>query len=408
MSVISLKNITKEYTIVGSKSGVLFHALFPNLVKIKNRIRVLDDINLEIQRGETVGFLGFNGAGKSTLLKIIAGVIRPTRGEVLISGNITAILELGMGFHSDFTGRENTELALRLQGHNGPIDNLVQSVAEFAEIGEYFDQPVRLYSSGMSVRLAFSVATVVRPEILIVDEALSVGDAYFQHKSFDRIKNFRREGTSIILVSHDKAAILELCDTAYLLNKGKMAFSGAPSDALDYYNALLSSEATGIDVKSIDVRLSQTTSGSKEIEILDCALVNETGIACDIVETNKKYSLKILAKCNSDVVDVVCGFIIKNKYGQAIFGTNTYHLDKIIDEITTGSTIELFFEFEANLGEGDYSVSVAFHQLETHLGKNFNWIDRILVFKVINRSEPKFIGTNFMRVMADVIVRSDS
>ena len=408
MSVISLRNITKEYTILGSKSGVLFHALFPNLVKIKNRIRVLDDINFEIQRGETVGFLGFNGAGKSTLLKIIAGVIRPTRGEVLISGNITAILELGMGFHSDFTGRENTELALRLQGHNGQIDSLVQSVAEFAEIGEYFDQPVRLYSSGMSVRLAFSVATVVRPEILIVDEALSVGDAYFQHKSFDRIKNFRREGTSIILVSHDKAAILELCDTAYLLNEGQMLFSGAPSDALDYYNALLSSDATGIDVKSIGARSSQTMSGSKEIEILDCALVNETGIVCDIVETNKKYSLKILAKCNSDVVDVVCGFIIKNKYGQAIFGTNTYHLDKIIDEVTTGSTIELFFEFEANLGEGDYSVSVAFHQLETHLVKNFNWIDRILVFKVINRSEPKFIGTNFMRVMADVIVRSDS
>ena len=407
MSVISLKNITKEYTILGSKSGVLFHALFPNLVKIKNRIRVLDNINLEIQRGETVGFLGLNGAGKSTLLKIIAGVVRPTLGEVLINGNITAILELGMGFHSDFTGRENTELALRLQGHSGQIDHLIQLVADFAEIGEYFDQPVRLYSSGMSVRLAFSVATVVRPEILIVDEALSVGDAYFQHKSFDRIKNFRNEGTSIILVSHDKAAILELCDTAYLLNEGKVLFSGAPSDALDYYNALLSSDATGIDVKNIDARLIQTTSGSKEIEILNCSLRNQTGIECDIIETNKKYFLKISAKCNSDVVDVACGFMIKNKYGQVIFGTNTYHLDKIINEVNTGSTIELSFEFEANLGEGDYSVSVAFHQLETHLVKNFNWIDRILVFKVINTSVTKFVGTNFMPVTADVVIRFD-
>ena len=408
MPVISLKNISKEYTILGSKSGALFHALFPNLVKIKNRICVLDDINLEIKKGETVGFLGFNGAGKSTLLKIIAGVIRPTRGAVLINGNITAILELGMGFHSDFTGRENAKLALRLQGHNGEIDNLIQLIAEFAEIGEYFDQPVRLYSSGMSVRLAFSVATVVRPEILIVDEALSVGDAYFQHKSFDRIKKFRNEGTSIILVSHDKAAILELCDTAYLLNEGKVLFSGAPSDTLDYYNALLSSDTININVKNIEAVLNQTVSGSKELEIVNCSLINQNGIVCDLVETNKKYSLNISAKCNSDVVDVVCGFMIKNKYGQVIFGTNTYHLDNIIDKIITGSTIEIRFEFEANLGEGDYSVSVAFHQLETHLVKNFNWIDRILMFKVINTTEHKFVGTNFMTVTAIVGVRQGS
>jgi len=395
----------KEYTIFGSKSGILFHALFPNLVQIKSKIRVLDDISLEIRKGEAVGFLGLNGAGKSTLLKVIAGVIRPTKGIVTVKGNITAILELGMGFHSDFTGRENAELALKLQGHDGDLAHLIKAVSDFAEIGEYFDQPLRLYSSGMSARLAFSVATAIRPEILIVDEALSVGDAYFQHKSFDRIKSFRSAGTSIILVSHDKAAILELCDTAYLLNEGKIFFSGTPSDTLDFYNALLSSDATSIAQKNIKTQLSQTTSGSKEIEILNCLLVNQNGNVCDIVETNKKYSLKILAICNHNVSNVVCGFMIKNKYGQVIFGTNTYHLDKVINDLVSGSQIEISFSFDANLGEGDYSVSLAFHQLDNHLGKNYIWVDRIIVFEIINTTRPKFIGTNFIEVAADVDVR---
>jgi len=398
MPVVHIRNVVKEYTVFQSQSGALANALFPNLIKNKNKIRVLDNINLEIKKGETVGFIGLNGAGKSTLLKIISGVTKPTLGHVDIQGKFAAILELGMGFHPDFTGRENAYLALKLNGHTDNIDNLINSIYDFAEIGQYFDQPVRLYSSGMSVRLAFSVATVVRPGLLIVDEALSVGDAYFQHKSFDRIKSFREQGSSMILVSHDKAAILELCDTVYLLNQGKVVYGGDPVEALDFYNALLSNDLSDIDIKDIGEGGSQLSSGSKEIEIIDCSIIDEHQTVCDLIETGNEYTLKIMAKCNTNVTDVVCGFMIKNKYGQIIFGTNTFHTDNIIPEIVTGDKIEINFKFKANLGEGSYSISVAFHQYDTHIAKNYNWVDRIYMFKVFNKKYPSFIGTNFINV----------
>ena len=398
MPVVHIRNVVKEYTVFQSQSGALANALFPNLIKNKNKIRVLDNINLEIKKGEAVGFIGLNGAGKSTLLKIISGVTKPTSGHVDINGKFTAILELGMGFHPDFTGRENAYLALKLNGHTDNIDNLINSIYDFAEIGQYFDQPVRLYSSGMSVRLAFSVATVVRPGLLIVDEALSVGDAYFQHKSFDRIKSFREQGSSMILVSHDKAAILELCDTVYLLNQGKVVYGGDPVEALDFYNALLSNDLSDIDIKDIGDGGSQLSSGSKEIEIIDCSIIDEHQTVCDLIETGNEYTLKIMAKCNTNVTDVVCGFMIKNKYGQIIFGTNTFHTDNIIPEIITGDKIEINFKFNANFGEGNYSISVAFHQYDTHISKNYNWIDRIYMFTVLNKKYPNFIGTNFINV----------
>lgn len=398
MPVVKITNIVKEYTILHSKSGVLANAFFPNLIKNKNKLRVLDNINLEIKNGETVGFIGLNGAGKSTLLKIITGVTKPTAGEVYIQGKFSAILELGMGFHPDFTGRENAYLALKLNGHTDNIDDLISSIYEFSEIGQYFDQPVRLYSSGMSVRLAFSVATVVRPELLIIDEALSVGDAYFQHKSFDRIKLFREQGSSMILVSHDKAAILELCDTVYLLNQGKVVYGGDPVEALDFYNALLSNDLSDIAIKDVGRSGSQLSSGSKEIEILDCFITDGHQTVCDLIETGQEYTLKVIAKSKTNALGVVCGFMIKNKYGQIIFGTNTFHTNNIIPKIIIGNKIEIDFKFKATLGEGNYSISVAFHQFDTHITKNYNWIDRIFIFKVHNKKYPRFIGTNFINV----------
>ena len=199
---------------------------------------VLQDVSFSVQSGEAVGIVGINGAGKSTLLKMITGTTQPTTGSVHLVGNVAALLELGMGFHPDFTGRQNAIMAGQLLGlSKHEIDSLMPEIEAFAEIGDYIDQPVRVYSSGMQMRLAFSVATAKKPDILIVDEALSVGDAYFQHKSFERIRQLGKQGTTLLIVSHDKGSIQGLCSRAVLLNEGRLVMQGAPDEIMDYYKA---------------------------------------------------------------------------------------------------------------------------------------------------------------------------
>jgi lipopolysaccharide transport system ATP-binding protein len=201
---------------------------------------VLRDLNLHVPPGQAVGIIGRNGAGKSTLLKMITGTTAPTEGAVRMHGRVAALLELGMGFHPDFTGRQNAWMAAQLLGMAGhEIEQAMPAIEAFAEIGHYIDEPVRTYSSGMQVRLAFSVATAVRPDVLIVDEALAVGDVYFQHKCFSRIRAFRQEGTTLMFVSHDPGAIKSLCDRAVLLDGGAIVADDAPDQVLDLYNALV-------------------------------------------------------------------------------------------------------------------------------------------------------------------------
>lgn len=201
---------------------------------------VLQDVEFEIAPGEAVGIVGANGAGKSTLLKMITGTTQPTQGKIELQGRVAALLELGMGFHPDFTGRQNAIMAGQLFGMQlEEIQALMPDIERFAEIGEAIDHPVRTYSSGMQMRLAFSVATARRPDILIVDEALSVGDAYFQHKSFARIRSFRKSGTTLLIVSHDRFAIQSICDSAILLKDGRVAMRGKPEPVLDYYLSLI-------------------------------------------------------------------------------------------------------------------------------------------------------------------------
>ena len=230
---------------------------------------MLQDINFTVNPGEAVGIIGINGAGKSTLLKMITGTTQPTTGGVHITGRVAALLELGMGFHPDFTGRQNAFMAGQLLGYSvEEIARLMPEIEAFAEIGDYIDQPVRVYSSGMQMRLAFSVATAHRPDVLIVDEALSVGDAYFQHKSFDRIREFRKQGTTLLIVSHDKGAIQSICDRAILLNAGKLAMEGEPEAVMDYYNAMLADHQNQTVKQEVTVNGKiQTISGTGEATV---------------------------------------------------------------------------------------------------------------------------------------------
>lgn len=245
MGSISVQNLGKAYKQYESRFGRLLEWVSPVAIEKHTVKWVLRDVSFNVRQGDALGIIGVNGAGKSTLLKLITGTTQPTVGSVTMHGRVAAMLELGMGFHPDFTGRQNVFMSGQLLGLNaGDIERVMGQIEEFAEIGDAIDKPVRIYSSGMQMRLAFSVATAVRPDILIVDEALSVGDAYFQHKSFDRIRQYREQGTTLLIVSHDKSSIQAVCDRAILLNAGRVEREGPPETVMDYYNALIAEKAT--------------------------------------------------------------------------------------------------------------------------------------------------------------------
>lgn len=355
---------------------------------------VLRDINFHVLPGEAVGIIGINGAGKSTLLKLITGTAQPTTGTVQITGRVAALLELGMGFHPDFTGRQNTFMAGQLIGLSvNEIISLMPEIEAFAEIGDYIDQPVRVYSSGMQMRLAFSVATAKRPDILIVDEALSVGDAYFQHKSFERIRQFRKQGTTLLIVSHDRAAIQSICDRAILLDGGRLAREGSPEEVMDFYNALIAERgnSTIAQARAEDGRM-QTTSGTGEASIVDIALLDEHGAMVEMVDVGAVVTLRVKVQANVFVPRLVLGYMIKDRLGQPMYGINTHHLGVPLHDVQAGESAEYRFTFPANLGAGSYSVAVALTSSDTHLGNNYEWRDLALLFTVANATKPVFEG----------------
>ncbi|MDP5063634.1 MAG: ABC transporter ATP-binding protein [Haliea sp.] len=359
---------------------------------------VLRDIQFNVNPGEAVGIVGVNGAGKSTLLKIITGTTQPTNGSVTIQGRVAAMLELGMGFHPDFTGRQNAFMAGQLLGlHADEVAACMPEIEAFAEIGDYIDQPVRMYSSGMQVRLAFSVATAVRPDVLIVDEALSVGDAYFQHKSFSRIREFREQGTTLLIVSHDGGAIQSLCDRAVLLESGFVIKDGPPAEVMDYYNALIAErENATVEVRRRDDGRAQTSSGTGEARVEKIDLQNERGDVVDHVNVGEPVRLQVEVRVHADLPDLVLGYMIKDRLGQQVFGTNTYHLGVDLVDLKQGELVNLSFSFPANLGLGSYSISTALHVADTHLAANYEWRDLALVFNVVNVNRAPFVGVSWM------------
>ena len=360
---------------------------------------VLRNISFSIAPGEAVGIIGQNGAGKSTLLKLVTGTLRPTEGGCTVNGRIAAILELGMGFNPEFTGRQNVFHAAGLMGFEAEtIAAAMPRIEEFAEIGAYFDQPVRTYSSGMQVRVAFSVATAFRPDILIVDEALSVGDIYFQHKSFERIREFRNQGTTLLIVSHDKVAIQSLCSRAILLGSGGLLMDGEPEAVMDYYNALIAEreEHHEIEQKQLDDGRIQTISGSGEVVAEQIGLYNHHGDPVETINVGEPVELRVLARAHKNIPRLVFGYLIKDRLGQSVFGTNTYYTDQIIEDLPEGASVTIQAVFPMNLGPGSYSVTYAFSSSYTHLEDNYHWVDLALLFQVINLDKTEFIGTAWL------------
>jgi lipopolysaccharide transport system ATP-binding protein len=391
---VEVRGLGKAYRHYASPWARLAEWLLPFTGPRHTKTWALREVSFEVAPGEAVGIVGFNGAGKSTLLKIVTGTTAPTEGSAKIEGRVAALLELGIGFHGDLSGRDNVLVAGQLLGYErAELERLLPEIEEFAEIGAYFDEPLRTYSSGMAMRLAFSVATAHRPEVLIVDEALSVGDAYFQHKSFARIRSFREQGTTLLIVSHDRFSIQTLCDRALLLHEGRLLREGRPDTVLDFYHAMMAERHTELIRQEVNASgVVQTVSGTGEAEILGIRLVDGQGRLAEAARVGESVEFVVRFRVNTALPALVVGLLIKDRLGHEMFGINSERLGMVTGALPAGSEHEFRLRLPMNLGQGHYSVSAALTRSDAHLDRNYCWLDRGLIFHVVNAGLPRFVG----------------
>lgn len=373
---VSIRNVTKIYRLYARQRDRMKDML--GLAHKKNYTEhyALDDVSFDVRRGETVGMIGTNGSGKSTMLKIITGVLTATSGEVRIDGRISALLELGAGFNMEYTGLENVYLNGTMIGFSKEeVDERLQDILEFADIGDFIYQPVKSYSSGMFVRLAFAVAINIDPEILIVDEALSVGDVFFQAKCYKKFEDFKKQGKTILFVSHDLSSISKYCDRVVLLNNGKKLAEGRPRQMIDLYKKVLTRQ---IDDDGNEIAVRNTAQhlavgevwkehfpinpdwsdyGDKRIEIIDFATMDKDGNYTATLIKGEEFTLKMKVQIKEDLPLPIFAFTIKDRKGNDITGTNTmYEKQDIRYEV--GDVKVISFTQKMNLQGGEYLVSL--------------------------------------------------
>ena len=367
----------------------------------------LAGVSFEVGTGQTIGIVGQNGAGKSTLLKILTGILLPDSGEITIDGKITGLLELGTGFNPEFTGIQNIYLNGTLLGmSNAEIDRKLQQIIDFTELGDFINHSLKTYSSGMIMRVAFAIAIHAEPKVFVVDEALSVGDAYFQQKCIAKIKEFKSQGGSIVFVSHDMNAVKVLCDTAMLLDHGIMVETGEPEAVINTYNFLLAKKSKGEELSIQKVADSQRAYGNFKVEIAHVEIIDETGHDSKVFISGKPLTVAVDLRANEQVTDITVGILIRDRFGQDIFCTNTHHLKVSID-LESHETCRLKYVIdELNLGPGKYTLTVAVHKDETHVQECYQWADLIKTFEVVSNSDWQFIG--LARLKPHVVVEKES
>ncbi|MCK4794987.1 MAG: ABC transporter ATP-binding protein [Desulfobacteraceae bacterium] len=395
MRNIVINNLGKKYKRYPSNWARLAEWLTGGQYCIHEDRWALRGMSFEVESGEAVGIVGQNGAGKSTLLKILIGTTQPSEGTMEIKGRVAGLLELGMGFHPDFTGRENAIMACQMTGMSSQeMQTLLPEIEGFSELGDYMDQPLRVYSTGMQMRLAFSAATALRPEILIVDEALSVGDVYFQHKCMRRIRSFKEKGTTLLFVSHDPGAVKSLCDRALLLDEGVLIRDGEPDAVLDYYNGMIAKKTKDEEIRQVETELGRTItrSGSDEAHVLNVEMFDETGRPARAFRVGDNVRINCHIIFNNSMENPTVGILIRDRLGNDVFGTNTYHLEIGEHSYKAGESANVVFYLPLNLGCGNYSLTVAVHTRDTHLEDNYDWWDQCLVFQVIPNDSFSFIG----------------
>jgi ABC-type polysaccharide/polyol phosphate transport system ATPase subunit len=397
-TALQVANVSKQYRTYTRPADRLKESLTRGRLRRHKEFWALRDVSFELEKGVTVGIVGPNGCGKSTLLQIISGTLEPTHGDVWHEGRIAALLELGAGFDPEFTGVENVYMNASLLGlSRRATDVLFPQVERFAEIGQFLYQPVKTYSSGMYVRLAFAIAASVEPDILVVDEALAVGDAVFQHRCLRRLKDLQESGTTVLFVSHDLAAVRALCSRAILLSAGRIVSDGRPTDVLNDYQKIImarerafeadsaaaTGEATIVDDES-SAPLSYTyRHGDGSAEILAADLMDAAQRRIETVETGEPLTIRVRARIKNDLDDPIIGFLIRNRHGISAYGTNTKEQQIDFGLARRGDLLEVIFSFNCWLGIDDYSITCAIHNRN---GEAFDWIDGARFFRVTSEA----------------------
>lgn len=370
--IIQIHHLSKLYKLYDKPSDRLKESLGLSRKKKYREHYALKDVNFDIEEGECVGIIGVNGSGKSTILKIITGVLNPTEGQVKVDGRISALLELGAGFNMEYSGLENVYLNGTMIGFSKEeINQRLEDILAFADIGDYIYQPVKTYSSGMFVRLAFAVAINIDPEILIVDEALSVGDVFFQSKCYHKFEEFKKQGKTILFVSHDLGSISKYCDRVILLNKGEMLDQGTPKAMVDMYKQLLVhqdpvKQATGaVTQQSVSenwregfvVNPNTLEYGEKQAEIVDFVVLDDKGRQSNTIEKGSSFQIKMRVHFNEDIQEPIMAYTFKNIQGTEITGTNTMYEKVSVRQPKAGKECVVTFEQKMDLQGGEYLLS---------------------------------------------------
>ena len=389
---IEARDVAKMYRVYPAPSARLRELVSFGRRRYHQEFWALDGVSFEVPRGGALGIIGLNGSGKSTLLEIVAGTLEPTRGTVSTRGRIAALLALGAGFNPEFTGRENVRLNGEILGlSRTEMERSLTRIERFAEIGEFMDRPVKTYSTGMCLRLAFSVAIHVDPEILVVDEVLAVGDAIFVNRCVQKFTEMRQRGVTVLLVSHDLALVKLLCDRAILLSRGRVTAEGEPGEVVNRYNGLVlerqkaftaSQSPPTESAESFAAPLSYSyRHGDQQAVVAGVELFGEMGQPVRVLRSGEMARVRVVIHFREPHPRPVAGIMIRTRIGMEVFGTNTELEQTPLDPASGGDTYEVMFQFACWLAPQEYTLTVATQSSD---GSSHDWLDDVLSFQVID------------------------
>ncbi|HZI48400.1 MAG TPA: ABC transporter ATP-binding protein [Pyrinomonadaceae bacterium] len=431
-TALRVENVSKQYRIYAKPVDRLKESLTRGWIKRHQEFWALKNISFEIEKGTTIGIIGPNGSGKSTLLQIITGTLEPTHGSVWYDGRVAALLELGAGFNPEFTGIENVFMNASLMGFSrAETRALLPEIERFAEIGDFINQPVKTYSSGMYVRLAFSIAVHSSPNILVIDEALAVGDTIFQHRCVRRIKQMQERGVALVFVSHEPTLVRALCHRAILLYRGEMLANGPSVDVLNRYQRLIMAREAADDSTTpikepldeqrpspgVAPREQERTRltchfrhGNGDAEVISAELLDSAMQPVELVDSGSQLYLRMRFCFHRNIHRPVCGFMIRTRHGINVYGTNTEQQGVEIGAAETGDVVEATFRFNCWLGQEHYFISVAVHSAD---GVAYDWLDGVIFFRVACETEMEGLANlsasvTTARVVADELATTAS